>query len=129
MQAKSPSSRQRLQCLIESTASISFKTLEEAFGESSLGILIVSGLPAKYKELRHKLLSYASYLAELPPEILGKTYHCSLKVIDASLPVSSYGPNYGLTLRLKILSLFPRPNFSPAGVTAKKLSNTAHTTR
>ena len=53
------------------SASISLETLEEAFGPSSLGILIVKDLPAKYIELRHKLLSYASYLANLPPDELG----------------------------------------------------------
>ncbi|KAA6415876.1 MAG: hypothetical protein FRX48_00595 [Lasallia pustulata] len=50
--------------------SIPFETLEEAFGPSSLGILIVKDLPSKFVPLRHKLLSYASYLANLPPEEL-----------------------------------------------------------
>ncbi|KAK3168365.1 hypothetical protein OEA41_004812 [Lepraria neglecta] len=51
-------------------SSVPFDSLEEAFGPSSLGILIVKDLPAKFLELRHKLLSYASYLANLPPEEL-----------------------------------------------------------
>jgi hypothetical protein len=46
--------------------SVAFTTLEEAFGESSLGILVVDGLPARYAVLREKLLSYSSYLAQLP---------------------------------------------------------------
>ncbi|KAL2054823.1 hypothetical protein ABVK25_005127 [Lepraria finkii] len=50
--------------------SVPFESLEEAFGPSSLGILIVKDLPAKFLELRHKLLFYASYLANLPPEEL-----------------------------------------------------------
>ena len=47
--------------------------MENAFGPSSLGILIVKDLPSKFEVLRTKLLSYASYLARLPPEELGKT--------------------------------------------------------
>lgn len=45
---------------------IPFSTLEDAFGSASLGILIVSDLPPKFAELRLRLLSYASYLAQLP---------------------------------------------------------------
>ena len=52
-------------------ASVPFESLEEAFGPSSLGIMIVKDLPSKFVELRHKLLSYASYLANLPSEELG----------------------------------------------------------
>ena len=52
-------------------APIPYETLEEAFGPSSLGLLIVSDLPASYVELRLKLLSYASYLANLPQSELG----------------------------------------------------------
>lgn len=50
--------------------SVPFATLEEAFGPSSLGILIVSDLPPKFAGLRRKLLSYASYLAQLPSDQL-----------------------------------------------------------
>ncbi|KAF2163262.1 hypothetical protein M409DRAFT_57556 [Zasmidium cellare ATCC 36951] len=52
------------------TGSVPFPTLEEAFGPSSLGILIVSDLPPQFAELRRKLLSHASYLAQLPSEQL-----------------------------------------------------------
>ena len=55
------------------------ETLEAAFGPASLGILIVDGLPARFLELRLMLLSYASYLANLPPENLGQSssfYRC-----------------------------------------------------
>ncbi len=48
-----------------------FESLEEAFGPSSLGILIVKDLPARFLDLRLGLLSYASYLANLPREELG----------------------------------------------------------
>ncbi|KAF2182508.1 Clavaminate synthase-like protein [Zopfia rhizophila CBS 207.26] len=51
---------------------ISFSTLEEAFGPSSLGIIVVKNLPPKFHELRHKLLSYSSALASLPQEELEK---------------------------------------------------------
>ncbi|KAL8874113.1 MAG: hypothetical protein Q9174_000517 [Haloplaca sp. 1 TL-2023] len=51
-------------------ATVSFKVLEEAFGPSSLGILIVRDLPHQFVELRRSLLSYASYLANLPSDIL-----------------------------------------------------------
>ena len=52
---------------------MSFEILEEAFGHSnsSLGILIVKNLPSRFSHLRHVLLSYASYLANLPTEELG----------------------------------------------------------
>ena len=46
-------------------------SLEEAFGPASLGIIFVKGLPSEYAALRSSLLSYASYLADLPAEILG----------------------------------------------------------
>ena len=46
--------------------SVPFETLEDAFGETSLGILVVKDLPSKYTNLRSKLLSYSSYLAQLP---------------------------------------------------------------
>ncbi|KAI9837059.1 MAG: hypothetical protein M1819_000708 [Sarea resinae] len=51
---------------------VPFSTLEAAFGPSSLGILLVSDLPSQFAELRAKLLSYASYLANLPAEELAK---------------------------------------------------------
>ncbi|EXJ59899.1 hypothetical protein A1O7_04046 [Cladophialophora yegresii CBS 114405] len=46
--------------------SVPFATLEDAFGESSLGILVVNDLPVRYLVLREKLLAYSSYLAHLP---------------------------------------------------------------
>ena len=48
-----------------------FETLDHAFGPSSLGILIVRDLPSKFADLRLRVLSYASYLANLPPDDLG----------------------------------------------------------
>jgi len=51
---------------------VSFETLEEAFGPSSLGIIVVKELPEEFSNLRRNLLSYASYLANLPEEELTK---------------------------------------------------------
>jgi len=51
---------------------INLSTLQQAFGPSSLGILIVRDLPKTFEELRLKLLSYASHLANLPSEELDR---------------------------------------------------------
>ncbi|KAF2751214.1 Clavaminate synthase-like protein [Sporormia fimetaria CBS 119925] len=51
---------------------VEFSTLEEAFGPESLGIIVVKDLPEKFHTLRHKLLSYASALGNLPEEELNK---------------------------------------------------------
>jgi isopenicillin N synthase-like dioxygenase len=58
-----------LQDLEEGT--VPFETLNEAFGPSSLGILLVTGLSPEYARLRSALLCYASYLAALPKGELG----------------------------------------------------------
>ncbi|KAK7743336.1 hypothetical protein SLS62_010659 [Diatrype stigma] len=50
---------------------VSFETLQEAFGPESLGILVVKDVPEEFAGLRHSLLSYASYMGNLPPEDLG----------------------------------------------------------
>lgn len=52
---------------------VEFSTLEEAFGSSSLGIIVVKDLPKEFYELRHKLLSYSSALGNLPQGELGTT--------------------------------------------------------
>ncbi|MCJ1309768.1 hypothetical protein MMC25_003429 [Agyrium rufum] len=49
---------------------VPFQKLEDAFGPSSLGILVVKDLMPKFVELRHRVLSYASYLAALDPDTL-----------------------------------------------------------
>ncbi len=56
-----------------------FQTLEEAFGPSSLGILIVKDLPSRFYQLRHQVLSYASYLANLTSEELGM-FFCFVEI-------------------------------------------------
>ncbi|KAK0624638.1 hypothetical protein B0T17DRAFT_247784 [Bombardia bombarda] len=48
------------------SGTVSFDTLEEAFGPDSLGILIVKDVPPEFASLRHHLLSYSSYLGNLP---------------------------------------------------------------
>ncbi|KAF3932847.1 hypothetical protein ABW19_dt0209557 [Dactylella cylindrospora] len=48
------------------SGTVPFASLEEAFGPDSLGILVVSDLPETFAALRHRLLSYASHLANLP---------------------------------------------------------------
>lgn len=51
--------------------SIPLETLEKAFGPASLGIIIVRDLPEEFVELRRRLLSMSSYLANLPEEEIG----------------------------------------------------------
>jgi hypothetical protein len=51
---------------------VSFSTLEEAFGPESLGIIIVKDVPSEFIHLRHRLLSYSSYLGNLPAFRLGQ---------------------------------------------------------
>ncbi|KAK4561338.1 hypothetical protein LTR86_004655 [Recurvomyces mirabilis] len=51
---------------------VSLETLEQAFGETSLGIILVSDLPEKFIQLRKSLLSYSSYLGNLPQDELAK---------------------------------------------------------
>jgi len=52
------------------SGNVPFTTLLEAFGPSSLGILVVSGLPDQFASLRTKVLSNSSRLAALPPSKL-----------------------------------------------------------
>ncbi|CBF89506.1 hypothetical protein AN0427.2 [Aspergillus nidulans FGSC A4] len=52
-----------LQELIDGT--VSFDTLTEAFGPSSLGIIVVKDLDPKFQHLRAQVLSNASYVAAL----------------------------------------------------------------
>jgi hypothetical protein len=44
--------------------------LEEAFGPTSLGIIIVRDLPPEFPELRGRLLFAASQIAKLPADDL-----------------------------------------------------------
>ncbi|KAK3945445.1 hypothetical protein QBC46DRAFT_250242 [Diplogelasinospora grovesii] len=51
---------------------VSFEALQEAFGPDSLGILIVKDVPSDFASLRQHLLSYSSFLGNLPKETLDK---------------------------------------------------------
>jgi len=63
--------------------SVPLGTLEDAFGPQSLGIIMVRDLPRRFSELRKSLLSYSSYLANLPAAELGKCSTCSHYRSDA----------------------------------------------
>lgn len=63
------------------SGSVPLEALEQAFGPESLGIIIVRDLPAKFVDLRARLLSFSSYLANLAPAELEKLEH----------PQSGYG--------------------------------------
>jgi hypothetical protein len=67
--------RQRIHarlCANPVVGSVPFETLTDAFGLSSLGIIVVKDLPPEYIDLRAQVLSNASYLAALPKEELGR---------------------------------------------------------
>lgn len=51
---------------------VPLETLEQAFGPTSLGIILVRDLPSKFVELRKTLLSYSSYLANLSSDALAE---------------------------------------------------------
>ena len=61
---------------------MSFETLKEAFGPDSLGILVVKDVSPEFVELRHRVLSYSSYLGNLPKSNLGE---CRLFIQGVSL--------------------------------------------
>ncbi|KAF4632482.1 hypothetical protein G7Y89_g5642 [Cudoniella acicularis] len=60
---------------------VSFSTLEEAFGPESLGIIIVKDIPEAFVQLRHRLLSYSSYLGNLPEFRLKKIENPAAKYL------------------------------------------------
>ncbi|TVY48689.1 hypothetical protein LOCC1_G001855 [Lachnellula occidentalis] len=60
---------------------VSFSTLEEAFGPDSLGVIIVKDVPSEFLELRHRLLSYSSYLGNLPVHRLEKLENPAAKYL------------------------------------------------
>ncbi|KAH8649421.1 hypothetical protein BGZ60DRAFT_422290 [Tricladium varicosporioides] len=60
---------------------VSFATLEEAFGPESLGIIIVKDIPEEFVQLRHRLLSYSSYLGNLPEFKLNKIENAAAKYL------------------------------------------------
>ncbi|KAH7313531.1 hypothetical protein B0I35DRAFT_275105 [Stachybotrys elegans] len=60
---------------------VSFDTLQQAFGPDSLGILVVKDLPKDFVQLRHLGLSYSSYLGNLPKEELEKVENPKAKYL------------------------------------------------
>ncbi|KAH8813283.1 hypothetical protein F5884DRAFT_879494 [Xylogone sp. PMI_703] len=60
---------------------VPFATLEEAFGPDSLGIIVVKNVPQSFARLRHQLLSYSSYLGNLPESQLGKLENSAAKYL------------------------------------------------
>ncbi|CAG8949114.1 hypothetical protein HYFRA_00002243 [Hymenoscyphus fraxineus] len=60
---------------------VPFSTLEAAFGPDSLGIIIVKDVPSNFIELRHRLLSYSSYLGNLPSSALDKLENPTAKYL------------------------------------------------
>ncbi|KAG6003033.1 hypothetical protein E4U21_002421 [Claviceps maximensis] len=63
------------------SGSIPLQTLQEAFGPDSLGILVVKDVPSEFAELRRRVLSYASYLGNLPEEELEKLENVKAKYL------------------------------------------------
>lgn len=61
---------------------VPLQTLQEAFGPDSLGILVVKDVPPEFAQLRRRVLSYASYLGNLPGEELGTVSHCCAALLN-----------------------------------------------
>jgi hypothetical protein len=60
----------------KNTGTVPLEALHEAFGPGSLGILVVKDVPPEFAGLRHHLLSYSSYLGNLPKSELGASCAC-----------------------------------------------------
>ncbi|KAG5943016.1 hypothetical protein E4U59_000705 [Claviceps monticola] len=60
---------------------VPLQTLQEAFGPDSLGILVVKDVPPEFAQLRRRVLSYASYLGNLPGEELEKLENAHAKYL------------------------------------------------
>lgn len=60
---------------------IPFESLLEAFGPSSLGILVVTDLQSHFPALRSNVLASSSSLAHLPPQELGALVNSSAKYL------------------------------------------------
>ncbi|KFZ14458.1 hypothetical protein V502_06056 [Pseudogymnoascus sp. VKM F-4520 (FW-2644)] len=60
---------------------VPFTTLEAAFGPESLGIILVKDVDPAFVELRQRLLSYSTYLGNLPPQILEQLEDATAKYL------------------------------------------------
>lgn len=95
---------------------VPFDTLDAAFGPNSLGIIVVKDLPLRFQPLRHKLLSYASYLANLPNRELGS--------VEPRPQWIASRPTFKLTLSQRS-SKIPTRNGWSDGLAARRSSKTA----
>lgn len=66
------------------TGSVSLEALSEAFGPDSLGILVVKDVLPEFARLRHHLLSYSSYLGNLPKSQLGASRFPTVNHVHAT---------------------------------------------
>lgn len=111
---------------------VSFETLSEAFGPSSLGIIVVKDLPPKFKDLRAQVLSNASYLAALPEEELGKIKIKLIPWLSSRISffffMSLIRVNYLTNHHPQNPSPAQNPNTSSAGPVGKKPSDPATST-
>lgn len=124
---------------------VTFSALEEAFGADSLGIIVVKDLPARFVELRRRLLSYSSRLANLPADELGRLRRLELEPAPSTLHrrrlllVVARSLTGGPSSRLDAIrdaAVAPQPssripvrNGSSAGLAVARCSGTACTTR
>lgn len=59
---------------------VASETLYEAFGPDSLGILVVKDVPPQFAGLRKHVLSYSSYLGNLPVAELSEYLHAKAEL-------------------------------------------------
>ncbi|TGO12686.1 hypothetical protein BTUL_0084g00450 [Botrytis tulipae] len=108
------------------SGNVSFSTLEEAFGPESLGIILVKDVPEPFVELRHSLLSYSSYLGNLPEARLEKIENAAAKYLtgwsrgketlkngQVDTLKGSYYANCAFYVDPSLACAIPTPDFSP----------------
>ncbi|KEQ93860.1 hypothetical protein AUEXF2481DRAFT_311474 [Aureobasidium subglaciale EXF-2481] len=114
------------------SGSVPFEALEQAFGPDSLGIIVVRDLPSDFITMRKTLLSYSSYLANLPQAELEKLenpessylvgWSCGKETLKNgrydTLKGSYYAnPVQDSTLHQKAIEMFPNlPEYNAANV-------------
>ncbi|KAM4067237.1 hypothetical protein HRG_001219 [Hirsutella rhossiliensis] len=105
---------------------VSFDTLQQAFGPDSLGILVVKDVAPEFAQLRRLALSYASYLGNLPAAELEKLENGQAKYLtgwsrgketlkngQADTLKGSYYANCAFYLDPHLECARPTPGFSP----------------
>jgi len=106
---------------------IPFSVLEDAFGPDSLGIIIVKDVKPEFVELRHRLLSYSSYLGNLPEARLEKLENPAAKYLtgwslgkeslkngQVDTLKGSYYANCAFYVDSNLLCARPTPQFNAA---------------